>query len=287
MQRDIYNPDPLDQDKDPKEDKNRKIDRLISELENIPHQGVDSDAFDYSNDRNVVELIPQIAQLSNSIPGEIRTLVVVGSGSLWNIPKELSGIDLIISLDINRKQLERNKLRNQKILSATSTQDLFPIPNNNIGEEDIVAQAQERRRLNEPHIEMTSYGNYHYLSSEENLKKTQEYLRQAKIAYICGDISDKDFTTQLGNILNSKGANIVFANFSNVSEWVCGSKPNLVKRDVLINSLDLTPIDGKCPILHSRSIGRIGRSRILSKLSVGLKSYGEDLLYKYPEIPMK
>jgi hypothetical protein len=273
MQRDIYNSSESEQDKED------KIESAIRELETIDYQGINDDAFDYSNDENVSKLIPQITQLSNEIPAEIRTVVVVGSGPLWNIPKQLSNIDLIISLDINKNQLGRNKSRREEILLAESPNDLLPVPNINIDNSDIVARAKERRKIEAPHIEMTSYANYHYLSSEVELQKSKDYLRKAKIAYVCGDISDKSFTTQFGNILNSKGANIVFAGFSNVSEWLCGSKPDSTKRDDLINSLNLIPVDKKCPILHSRSIGRVGRSPILSKLSVGLESYGKNLMY--------
>lgn len=260
--------------------KKQKVERIVSELKTIDYQCIDDDTFDYSNDRGVGNLIPQITQLSQDIPGEIRATLIVGGGPLWNIPKTLSNIDLTISFDINKKQLERNISRMQEILSAERTQDLFPIPNQNIANDDIVAQAQERKRLEAPNIEIDSYGNYHYLSSEEEFKRTKNYLRKAKFVYVCGDISDRNFTTQLGNILNRNKVNIVFADFSNISEWVCGDQPDPTKRDTLIKSLNLIPIDEKCPILHSRDIGQVGKSHIYSKLSIGLKSYGESLMYK-------
>lgn len=265
---------------EPDDNKEQKVERVISELETIDYPGVDDDTFDYSNDRGVGELIPQITQLSQQIPAEIRAALIVGGGPLWNIPKTLSNIDLTISFDINKKQLERNISRMQEILSAEHTQDLFPVPNQNIVDEDKVAQAQEKKRLQAPHIEIDSYGDYHYLYSEEELLATKEYLRKAKFAYVCGDISDKDFTTQLGNILKKNKVKIVFADLSNISEWVCGSSPDSIKRDTLINSLNLIPIDRKCPILHSVDIGQVGRSHLHSKLSIGLKSYGKNLMYK-------
>lgn len=272
MQEDIYNRTDIADDKD------QKIETLISELESIPYEGIKEEAFDYSNDEDVAKLIPQIAQLSNNILGEIRSVIIVGSGPLWNIPKELNNIDLIISLDVNKNQLERNKSRIQEILSTKNPQSLLPIPNNDINQDDIVAVAKERRRLKLPQIEMSSYGNYHYLSSEETLQKTQDYLKQAKIAYVCGDISDREFTAKFGNILKNSGGNIVFADFSNISEWVCGSKLNQAKKETFINTLTLIPIDKTCPILHSRSAGRVGRSPIYSQLSVGITSYEKDLI---------
>lgn len=261
-------------------EKNQRLEKIISELEILDYQGIKDNAFDYSSDEGVGEFIPQIKELSKEIPGEIRTALIIGGGPIWNIPKTLDNIDLIISLDINKEQLERNKLRKQEILSAEYTQDLFPKPNQNIDNKDIVSLAQERMRLKAPHIEIDSYGDYHYLYSEETLKRTKNFLKTAKIAYVCGDISDKDFTTQFGNILHKNGVTIVFADFSNVGEWVCGSHPNMLKRDTLISSLNLIPIDSKCPILHSESIGRVGRSPIYSRLSIGVKQYGESIMSK-------
>lgn len=268
------NPDPSDFE----ENKEQKIERIISELEAINYQGSDSETFDYSNDMGIAELIPQINLASKEISGEIRTALIIGSGPLWNIPKSLNNIDFIISLDINKKQLERNISRKQEILAAEQVQDLLPIPNHNIDNDDIIAQIQERRALEAPAIEIKSYGNYHYLSSNEELKRTKEYLKRARIAYVCGNIADNTFTTQLGNILNTNKANIIFADLTNTSEWICGSKIDFTKRDNFINSLRQLPIDIRCPILHSRSIGRIGRSPICSKLNLGLKSYGESLI---------
>jgi len=62
MQRDIYNSSESEQDKED------KIESAIRELETIDYQGINDDAFDYSNDENVSKLIPQITQLSNEIP---------------------------------------------------------------------------------------------------------------------------------------------------------------------------------------------------------------------------
>jgi hypothetical protein len=260
------------------DDKDQKIGKMISELEAINYEVVESDALNYSNDSCVSRFIPKIVESSDKIPGEIRTVIIVGSGPLWNIPRALTNIDLIISLDINKNQLDRNKTRKQEILLAKSTKELLPSPNPNIENSDIVVQAQEKRKMKAAQVEIEAYGNYHYLSSVEELRKAQEHLKKAKFAYVCGDIADKEFTSQLRVVLKSSGANIVFADLSNVSEWVCGSKPDPNKRDSLINSLNLLPIDEKCPILHSRSTGQIGRSPIVSKLSLGTRDYGESLM---------
>ncbi len=276
---------------DSEQSKDQKIDALISELEAINYQGEETDAFDYSNDQETARLMPQIIQSSNEIPGEIRTVIMVGSGPVFNIPKELSNVDLIISVDINPNQLKKNKARIQKISSAQSTHDLHPVPNPNVGD-DIIEIAQERKRLAAPNLEKGSYGRYHYMSSEEKLRETQEYFKQptTKIAYVCGDLSDMEFTTKFGNILKSKDANIVFAGLSNVGEWICrinrmvSTKRDvhieaLIKRDAYIEALSLLPINSKCPILHSRTIGgRAGFSPIYSKLSLGLDAYGQDLM---------
>jgi hypothetical protein len=271
MQDTIYNPEESEKTKE------EKIGNIISAIESIEYDGVSNSPADYSNDEMVVSILPKIPLLSQEIPGEIRTALIIGTGPLWNIPRILKDIDFVISVDINPMQVKRNRQRAEEILLANSINGLLPVPNLNIDENDITGKAVERHRLHAPQVEMDSYSSYHYLSSQQQLQHTKAFLQNSKIAYVCGDISNPVFTKKLGEILKSNDVNIVFAALTNVSEWVCGSKIDLSKRDSLINSLSLLPIANNCPIMHSRSSGRIGRSPIYAKLSTGLDSYGESL----------
>ncbi|MDD3808613.1 MAG: hypothetical protein PHG49_03905 [Candidatus Pacebacteria bacterium] len=251
------------------------IKKFISEIELIKSPTTQGDAFVYSNDTEVAKNMPEIIKSVDNAKALFKVAVIIGSGPLWNIPKEFEGIDLVLSLDINSNQLELNRQRASEIMSAQGPDDLLPKPNNAIDAKDFIAIKKERDRINAPKIEADSYSFYHYLSSMEKLRKTQFFIEKNKIAYVGGDISDHDFTKKLGDILKKYKADVVFMDLTNVLEWVAGS-PGHVKqeaKDNYLKSLGNLPLIENCPILHSHHIGRAGRSPIVAQLNFGLENY--------------
>jgi hypothetical protein len=262
----------------PQEEKLKNIKELILELESIEQPSISEEyTSDFSNDTQVAAIMPEIIESVGKEKALLRAVIMVGSGPLWNIPKELKDIDLVLSLDINRNQIQHNRQRRLEILSANKVEELLPKPKQEIDENDIYTVINERRKIEAPKIEQNSYLSYHYLSSEEKLHQTQDFLKKGNIAFVNGDLSNNDFTKILGNILNNHKISIVFSDFSNVMEWVAGSPGHISEKakNNFLESLKNIPMTENCAILHSHSIGRVGRSPIVSQLSFGLIRYGQ------------
>lgn len=256
---------------------NKDIKTIISELESIKSStNFDEYTSDFSNDTCIAALMPEVIQTVNeTTKNPLKVMVTVGSGPLWNIPKELEGIDLVISLDINPNQLQRNRQKRLEILSATSPEDLLPKPNLVVDKNNIFKVIHERNRMLATKTEKDSYLSYHYLFSEKKLRQTQEFLEKENMAFVGGDLSDPNLTETLGTILSNHQARIVFSDFSNVMEWVAGSPGHVIEDNKIsfFESLKKLPFTENCPILHSHSIGRVGRSPIVAQLSFGLNDY--------------
>jgi len=252
--------------------KEKTIKSLIGELESIKGVTNKSEAFDFSSDEKVEKYIPKIVEFVKKPTTSLKAALIISHGALWNIPKELEGIDLVLRIDINETQLEYDKKRREKILNSLNLLDLLPKSNKKLNKNDVVAVRREMFRLKEPEVEKISYGPYHYLSSFGMLEKTKLFLNKNNIAFIGGDLSDLEFTQKIGDVLKKHEAQVVFADLTNVMGWF-GSIGNPQKKQEYINSLQKLPFCEKSPILHSIHLGMTGRSPLLSYLCMGLNEY--------------
>lgn len=117
---------------------------LIRELESIQGETIEDLTFDFSNDREVEKWIPEIARPTKASNALLKIVVIVSHGALWNIPKEIEGVDLVLRIDKNRSQLKRDRERRTEILEAESPNDLLPKPNVGLDKSDFAAVKKER-----------------------------------------------------------------------------------------------------------------------------------------------
>lgn len=249
------------------EEKKTRIRQLIQKLETLQGVTVESTPLTYSKDQEVFLQIPRIVEMVKDSRVQIKAAVIVSNGGVWSLPKEIPGIDLVLRINYNRNQITQDKQRREAILAATTVEQLLPQPSPDLNTDNITERQNEFWRLKAPKDEMECYRQYHYLSSQDQLLKTQDFLRLESIAFIGGDLTDVEFMKNLGDILREYQAEIVFEDLSNVMEWVDE------KKDLYVTSLGQLPMMRGLPILYSTHTGRTGRSPMISDLCYGLKDY--------------
>lgn len=219
----------------------------------------------YSNDLHVAEVIPSLKRdlsiLTTDKPG-VRVGLVIASGGILSLGKELPEIDLWIVLDKSPGLIEAMKKYCALVSSATSTDQVLAF------NDEYKKDSRERE----------SYGSYHYLESQGSLEATQRFLRDKKIVFMNADLLDRGFMTKIGETLKSHNAEITFANFTNVMEWVPGYNDGSSK-DRIRSSLDSIPFNPNSVFLFSISEGgfglrgKVGRSPLIAGTTVGFENY--------------
>lgn len=245
------------------------ITSLATDLEKLSPDQVEPDgeyAYKsvYSNDLRVAEVIPALKKDVSSIPAKIsgvRVGLVVASGGILSLGKELPEIDLWIVLDKSPGLIEAMKEYCALVSNATSTEQLLAIA-------DKLREGKEKQ----------SYASYHYLESQESLERTQQFLRDKKIVFMNADLLDRVFMAKMGETLKSHNAEIAFANFTNIMEWVPGYNDGSSK-DSFRSSLDSIPFNPNSAFLFSISQGgfglrgKVGRSPLIAGTTVGFENY--------------
>ena len=253
----------------------REIASLASGLENLTTSQVEPDGKYsyigvYSNDLHVAERIPSMQRalgvLTSKTSG-LRIGLVIGSGGLLSLGKELPQIDTWVVLDKSPGLIEMMKKYYKTVSSATNPQQLIDM-SVDFGDAKQTKLDQEKE----------SYGQYHYLENQGNLQRTQEFLAKKKIVFINGNLVDTDFMAKVGNILKSHDAEIAFANFTNVMEWIPGYNEG-TSRQKLQSSTEHVPFSRDCVVLFSVSQGgyglrgKVGRSPLNTQAVIGLERY--------------
>lgn len=254
----------------------QKILSLSSDLEKLtPTQVEPDDKYSYigvySNDLHVAEKIPSMQRRLEALAlqtPDLKVGLVIGSGGILSLGKEFSQIDLWIVFDKSPGLIEMMKKYCRVTSSATSTQQLMDLSSDFGATEQILDQEKE------------SYGQYHYLESEGNLQKTQQFLAKKKILFINANLIDTDFMTKIGDALKSHDAEIAFANFTNTMEWIPGYNDR-TSQQTLQSSLDPIPFAKDCICLYTVSMGgyglrgKVGRSPLIAETAIGFKTYLE------------
>ena len=253
----------------------QKIASLSSELEKLtPAQVEPDDKYSYigvySNDLDVAEKIPSLQRNLEALQSQTSDLkvgLVIASGGILSLAKELPQIDIWVVLDKSPSLMETMRRYCKIVAFATSPQQLIDI-SGDFGNVKQTILDQEKK----------SYGKYHYLESQENLQRTQEFLAGKKIVFINADLLDTDFMTKVGNTLKSHDAEIAFANFTNVMEWIPGYNEG-TSQQKLQSSLKPIPFSKDCVVLFSVSQGgyglrgKVGRSPLNTQTVIGLERY--------------
>jgi len=236
-----------------------RITSLITKLSELKSRDVEaSEAFAFSNDEGVGKLIPSIKDRLQHSKVAQKAGLFVGHGSLWSLGKELPQLDLLIRMDMNSAQIVADREWANVIDQAS-------------GVEEILARLSERdRRLAEK--EMISYGEYHYLASDEQLQRTQYLLRRRNIAFLNGNLLDGHFMTGIGDILRNKGTAIVFSDMSNAMEWMGGQRTQETQ-ETAASRLALFPFADESVFLFGITMGKAGRAPIKADLVTGLDRY--------------
>lgn len=219
----------------------------------------------YSNDLHVAEVIPALKRNVSSIPAKIsgvRVGLVIASGGILSLGKELPEIDLWIVLDKSPGLIKAMKEYYALVSRATGTDQVLAF------NDDYKKDSPERE----------SYGSYHYLESQKSLEETQRFLRDKKIVFMNADLLDRGFMTKMGETLKSHNSEVVFANLTNVMEWIPGYNDGSSK-DRFRSSLDSIPFNPNSAFLFSISEGgfglrgKVGRSPLIARTTVGFENY--------------
>lgn len=238
-----------------------RVQRVITNLSEIRISDVERlAAYRFSNDEGVGELTPLIKKKAKGRGVSLKVGMFVGHGAMWSLGKELPQLDLVVRLDMNTTQVELDGEWAKVIERASDAEEI----------KSIISGADKRLSR----IEMNSHGHYHYLSSNEQLERTQDFLRRRNIAYVNGNLLDERFMGEMGEVLRSGDAEIVFSDFSNAMGWMGGSRSEEA-RDKVASQLTLLPFDDECVFLFGVTMGRAGRAPIRADLAIGLDEYIE------------
>lgn len=254
----------------------QRVVSLSSDLEKlIPAQVEPDDKYSYvgiySNDLHVAEKIPSMQRHLEVLASQTSALkvgLVIASGGILSLGKELLQINLWVVFDKSPGLIEMMKKYCKVTSSATSTQQLIDL-SSDFGGTEVLDQEKE------------SYGQYHYLENEGNLQKTQQFLAKKKIIFINANLLDADFMTKIGNTLKSHNAEIAFANLTNTMEWIPGYNDG-TSQQTMQSSLDPIPFSKDCVFLYAVSMGgyglrgKVGRSPLIAETAIGFKRYLEE-----------
>ena len=225
-----------------------------------------------SNDLKVEEKVSTLKATLEDLSSKTQNLkigLVIASGGILSLGKEFPQIDLWIVLDKTPSLISNMKRYSIAVSSAANPQEILDLATEFGG--------TQQNMLTD---EGESYGQYHYLKDQESLKRTQEFLRKKKVVFMNADLLDAEFMAKVGKILKDQDAEIAFANFTNVMEWLPGyDEHTSAKR--LSTSLEAVPFSEKCAILFSVSQGgfglrgKVGRSPLNTRTAVGFLDYLE------------
>lgn len=219
--------------------KETRINALLTQLRSIKGQQIDhrNTLFPFSNDREVEKLLAQIITQEKDIKADIKVGFVVGAGGLITLGKEMDDIDVWIAVDKNANIFEAAKKRDECIEQESTVEKARDLPLTPI----------DKSLLD---IEKQSYGEKHYLASQEGFDKSQQFIQKKNIAYICGDLTEDGFLEQIGTTLNQFGAQITFANMTNVLDCIYQKPQDQI--DWFHQGFNVLPIHDQCVFLYSR-----------------------------------
>ena len=214
-----------------------------------------------SNDEHIFVQIPKLIsehEQFGKIPGS--TALFISQGHMWSMLAHIP-VETALRVNINENQLAADKEWETVIQSAKNIDEILAI-----------AEKQGQKAALEK--EMRSLGHFHYLYSDENLRKTQEAMNSTEIRYVQGDLTDSNFLRAQAAALVEKGERVIFADMTNVMDWILRLQPD---RGPTQTQADLTllPFHEKCNFLYSVTPPghRMGRSPRRNGVVSGLQNY--------------
>ena len=214
-----------------------------------------------SNDELVFAQMPKLIsdhERLGRIPG--NTALFISQGHMWSMLAHIP-VETALRININENQLAADKEWETVVRSAKNTAEILAI-------------AEKRGQKAALKKEMLSLGRFHYLYSDENLRKTQEAINSTEIIYAHGDLTDPNFLRAQAAALAEKGKRIIFADMTNVMDWISRLQSD---RDPTQTQADLAqlPFHESCNFLYSvtPSGRKLGRSSRKNGVVSGLQNY--------------
>lgn len=211
---------------------------LLTQLRSIKGERLDpfSATYPFTNDRNIAPLIPDIKAHQEGASAKLKAGMVIGTGGLLTLGKELPDIDIWIVVDRRTSMIDALQSWEDYIVRTLSFDRAKNVT--------FTPEAQAYYNL-----ETESYGSYHYFASQQEYDATRDFLSKKKIAYVPGDLLDEQFMHKVGNALQQYGAKITFANMTNVMQWVMKDTQGDI--NFYGNRLAGLPFDDNCYFLYS------------------------------------
>lgn len=233
---------------------------FLTELRTIKGENLDpfSAAYPFTNDRNVASLIPDIKNHHEETDANLNIGMVIGTGGLFTLGKELPDIDVWIVIDRRLSMIDAMESWEDYLTRTTSYQTA----------KNVTFTSEAQGCYN---IERESYGDYHYFSSQEEYTKMRDFLAKKKIVYVPGDLLDEQYMNRIGVLLKQYGAKITFVNMTNVAQWIM--KDTHGDSKLYRDRLNCLPFDENCYILYSQQDVTQPERPLYAKGAVGVIDY--------------
>ncbi len=198
-----------------------RIEGLNLALNHIEHRGrterrpvpyLHKDDFNFSN------FLPDINHTINKQEktSKLKLGIVVGTGSILSIAPHIN-VDAWLVLDNNEFVIEWLRLTSNIAKDASSISQY----RNDVFSSTLAEEARNSRIKPEESLEweMRALGESHFLASDENYRATCEVINGVPILYSLGDLSDSQYTQELSEAIEHNGAEIHYANLTDIYEF--------------------------------------------------------------------
>lgn len=213
---------PIGSEKDP------QVLNFAAELEELSGKfGVFGEAkhtFTASNDKGYERISPELKRRLNWRTGGVAA--IVGPGNLFSLLPDLNR-GLVLSLDINPKVLEFNKLL-AELIAQSDTPDEVLQKLTDVDQMDL-ERLKLIVRVGIPGVkqfkeEAEVMGADHW-TNPERFKEVKRILLEKPIAYVAADVTNPDFIKALRSVITSYRSGITFANLTNIASYSTSVAP--------------------------------------------------------------
>ena len=170
----------------------------------------------YTNDEGFGNQMPFLIDSvrAQKKTGNMRAAVLSGVGSLFNIAP-YADVDFFVSVDRNSFVLDCVQEMVHMVKEASTPEECI--------RSSFLTSFFDRMReegietKDYYNIERASFGDWHFLASQENFDRTRNTLLKTPVMTSQGNFTSPEYVSELGNAL--QGLDVSYASFTDLGEW--------------------------------------------------------------------